>query len=332
MSKRPAYRTAQLLGCAVAILGFSLTSDPARVLAAATPEPHEGFAACVRNTPGRPDRAVVEACLSAVGYNPVPADAGPAIRCTLERYPGGDLGGCLDLIAEQPGQVSGAPAAPAGSPATPSPEATVAPGGVGAGSAAPSTVPIVVGTPAPQVEETPVPATTAVADGEVPWWPLGVAFLLGALMAAAITYFALRGERDRVAGEGVAVASDDDHHLPAGVRIATPQDFSVHPSGGPVALTANAVPPARAASVSWTVTSPDNRVIASGTGGQFAFTATATGVYHIVARLDRAADDLLLFIYETPTGGAGLADLLGAQPPPFPREPTGFVWNRSRTL
>src|SRR5271165_2350241 len=166
VSKRPAYRTAQLLGCAVAILGFSLTSTPARVFAAATPEPHEGFATCVRNTPGRPDRAVVEACLAAVGYNPVPADAGPAIRCTLERYPGGDLGGCLDLIAEQPGQVTGAPAAPA---ASASPESAAAPPGAGTSTAPPTTVPIQVGTPAPQIEETPVPATTAAGDGEVPW-------------------------------------------------------------------------------------------------------------------------------------------------------------------
>ena len=148
-------------------------------------------------------------------------------------------------------------------------------------------------------------------------------------MAGAITYFAIRTERERPSDEG---ALNLEGALPSGVHIATPNDFSIHACDAPITLSANVVPPERAADLVWTIVSPENRTVAQGIGPQFTFTATFTGVYHIVARLDKAADDLLLFVYKTPSGGTRLTDLLQAEPPPYPREPTSFVWNRSRTL
>jgi hypothetical protein len=100
----------------------------------------------------------------------------------------------------------------------------------------------------------------------------------------------------------------------------------------PISLSSNAVPPERADEVSWSITAPDNREIASGSGAQFTFVGTATGVYHVVARLDNAADDLLLFLFKTPSGGTTMTDLLESEAPVTPRDPTGYVWHRHRSL
>jgi hypothetical protein len=277
------------------------------------------------------------------GFDPGARGGAQATECVLERYPGGDLAGCLsDLtpvapagaaqavaavttdaqtVAQAPGQVPTENPPPNGSVSTNPP--TVAPTDVPTPTAVPTAIPTDVPIAAP------VPATASTA--ELPWWPLAVAFLLGALMAALITYFAIRSERERPAEDG-ALNLEGDGTLPLGVRIATPNDFSIHACDAPITLSANVVPPERASDLTWTIVSPENRTIAQGIGAQFSFTANFTGVYHVVARLGKTADDLLLFAYRTPSGGTRLTDLLQADPPPFPREPTSFVWNRSRTL
>ena len=277
------------------------------------------------------------------GYDPGVPGGPQAVACVVERYPGGDLAGCLgDLappaastpivqtaaavategqtVAQAPGQVpTENPPNGSFSTAAPTVEPTAPPA-----TAAPTPIPT-------EVPAAPPVAQPAPGGVETPWWPLAVAFLVGALMAAAITYFALGGERERPAEDG-ALSLDGEGRLPPGVRIATPNDFSVHACDSPITLSANVVPPDRAGDLVWTIVSPENRTVAQGIGAQFTFTATFTGVYHVVARLDKAADDLLLFVYKTPSGGTRLTDLLVAEPPPFPREPTSFVWNRSRTL
>jgi hypothetical protein len=286
--------------------------------------------------------------MRASAYDPgAPGGAG-ALQCILERYPGGYLAGCLDPLTPattppaQSAAVGDAQNAPGAAAQAASQTVAQAPGQAtpenppnGAFSTSPPTA---APTDSPRPSEAPAPVATqapaetyAAPAGELPWWPLAVAFLLGALMAAAITYFALRSERERSAGEG-ALNLEGDGTLPLGVRIATPNDFSVHACDSPITLSANVVPPERAPDLIWSIVSPENRTIAQGIGAQFTFTASFTGVYHVVARLGKTADDLLLFVYKTPSGGTRLTDLLQAEPPPFPREPTSFVWNRSRTL
>ncbi len=288
--------------------------------------------------------------MRASGYDPVAPGGPQALQCILERYPGGYLAGCLgDLTpaTAAPAQAAAAVAtdAQAAQAAAQGPSQTVAqapgqgptenpPNGAfstNPPTAAPTDSPRPTEAPAPVATQAPAAETYAAPAGELPWWPLAVAFLLGALMAAAITYFALRTDRERPTEEG-ALNLEGDGTLPLGVRIATPNDFSVHACDSPITLSANVVPPERAADLVWSIVSPENRTVAQGIGAQFTFTASFTGVYHVVARLGKTADDLLLFVYKTPSGGTRLTDLLQAEPPPFPREPTSFVWNRSRTL
>jgi hypothetical protein len=278
----------------------------------------------MRTTPmqvaGHVGRADVEGCLHASGFSNVPSDDGAVVACVAERYPAGDLGACLDSLADLPAASPSPSDSAAAAAASASPSAAE-PGAPAAGAAAP------VESAAP-VEAAPQTIVTE-TQGELPWWPLGVAFLLGGAMAAAITYFAVRSE---AAPHEEIEAPHVVESLPPTVAIATPRDLSVQPCGMPIALSSNAVPPERAGDVSWSVTAPDNREIASGSGAQFTFVGTATGVYHVVARLDKAADDLLLFLFKTPSGGTTLTDLLESEEPATPREPTGYVWHRHRKL
>jgi hypothetical protein len=276
------------------------------------------------------------------GFDPGAPGGSQATQCVLERYPGGDLAGCLsDLTpaaANQPAQTASSVVkepqtvaqAPGQGPTDNPPNGSFS---TNPPTVAPTQAPTPTEVPTAIPTEPPIaaPVTTTASTAELPWWPLAVAFLLGALMAALITYFAIRSERERPAEDG-ALNLEGDGTLPLGVRIATPNDFSIHACDAPITLSANVVPPERASDLTWTIVSPENRTIAQGAGAQFSFTANFTGVYHVVARLGKTADDLLIFAYRTPSGGTRLTDLLQADPPPFPREPTSFVWNRSRTL
>ncbi len=330
--------TAQLLGCAVAFLGPIVGS----ALPAVAADPRDAVAACVRSAPQRANPAIVGACMRTSGYDPDGPSGPQAMQCIVERYPGGDLGECLSELtpaatASPLAQTAAALAtdarvaqAPGEAPTENPPNGSFS---TAAPTAAPTQPPVATAapTPLPTESEAPPPlvAGNPAQGGDLAWWPLGVAFLIGALMAGAITYFAIRTEPERPAEEG---ALSLDGTLPSGVHIATPNDFSIHACDAPITLSANVVPPERANDLVWTIVSPENRTVAQGIGAQFTFTATFTGVYHVVARLDKAADDLLLFIYKTPSGGTRLTDLLQAELPPYPREPTSFVWNRSRTL
>jgi hypothetical protein len=275
------------------------------------------------------------------GFDPSAPGGAQATQCVLERYPGGDLAGCLSDLTPA---AANAPARTVSAVATDAQAVAQAPGqgptdnppngnfSTNPPTVAPTQVPTATAVPTAIPTDVPIAAPVpAGATAELPWWPLAVAFLLGALMAALITYFAIRSERERPAEDG-ALNLEGDGTLPLGVRIATPNDFSIHACDSPITLSANVVPPERASDLTWTIVSPENRTIAQGVGAQFSFSPNFTGVYHVVARLGKTADDLLIFAYRTPSGGTRLTDLLQADPPPFPREPTSFVWNRSRTL
>ena len=52
----------------------------------------------------------------------------------------------------------------------------------------------------------------------------------------------------------------------------------------------------------------------------------------MVARLDDSADDLILFVFKTPSGGATLSDILNASPPLTQRGPEDYQTYRQHEI
>ena len=118
----------------------------------------------------------------------------------------------------------------------------------------------------------------------------------------------------------------------AGVRIVSPADLSIQVCGRNVVFTAQTSPPGRESEIRWEVPLEQFQTVSSGSGPVFTTSWSETGVKQVVARLGAVADDVILYAFKTPSGGATRADILASAPPQLPRRPSEYTWYRSRVI
>lgn len=116
------------------------------------------------------------------------------------------------------------------------------------------------------------------------------------------------------------------------VYIETPLDLTIQTCGRDIVFRARTEPPGREADIQWDVPLDQYQTVSSGAGPEFVTGWTETGVKQVVARLDQSADDVILFVFKTSTGGAALADILNAAPPPIKRGPEGYKTYRQHEI
>jgi hypothetical protein len=137
---------------------------------------------------------------------------------------------------------------------------------------------------------------------------------LGIALAAIASVVIIRRNRTR---------KKDTPHMHR-LTIASPADGSIAAAGVPVTFAAHADPPSLASKITWSVTTQPN---VHGIGPAFTYTFAATGVEQVIARVndDALACDVIVYVFKTASGGATLADLLHAEPPPAARDAASFT-------
>jgi hypothetical protein len=118
----------------------------------------------------------------------------------------------------------------------------------------------------------------------------------------------------------------------ATVRIVAPDDLTIQVCGEEIKFTATTDPTGREDEIQWEVPLDQQQSVSSGQGPEFATSWTETGVKQVVARLNGSADDLILFVFRTPTGGATLSDILNAFPPVTKRGPEDYETYRQHEI
>jgi hypothetical protein len=108
------------------------------------------------------------------------------------------------------------------------------------------------------------------------------------------------------------------------LSITQPKDLTIAVAGRPTVFTAQTIPPHLAAKITWSVT---NRPDLSGVGETFSPKFDVTGVEQVVAKLKDVglAQDVIVYVFKTPSGGSTMADLLEAEPAPVARSVSSFV-------
>lgn len=116
------------------------------------------------------------------------------------------------------------------------------------------------------------------------------------------------------------------------VMITNPRDRSMFPCGDSITLLAQTMPPGREHEISWEVPMEQQQSVHSGSGGTFSVSWNATGVKQVIARIDQSADDVLLFLYKTPTGKLTVRDILQCDPPVIQRDASAYHHYRKHSI
>lgn len=131
---------------------------------------------------------------------------------------------------------------------------------------------------------------------------------------------------------GVLHQTNERKRMAPGVSIVTPDDLCIQVCNREVTFTARTSPPGHESEITWEVTPGQFQTKATGGGPVFTTSWTETGVKQVIARHKDKADDLILFVFRTPSGGATLGDILESAPPPVSRRPGDYHWYRPRQV
>jgi hypothetical protein len=291
---------------------FGLAASPAQAqttsrIALATPSPTTArFEQCMTggDLSGNPMAQRVAVCLRRLGYVNNASTQTAAYNCVRGEIV--DVP-CLNEAFKPLGTPTPSPTKAPPQPTTP-PTAPATPTASTAPTA--TTAPTPTPTPTPTPSPTPTPTPT-------PWFPpTGGELVAGGaaalLIVAVIVIVVILLTRH----------PNGEHKVPA-LTITRPKDGTIAVAGRPVVFTAKTMQPHLDAKISWSVTTrPEVR----GVGATFSYTFDVTGVEQVVAHLnDLPLDDVIVYVFKTPSGGSTVADLLEAEPPPVARSASSFV-------